>query len=427
MDGKRWTRRRWWVVGGVVLVLIAAGGVVAGFAFGSTGSAPTYRPVAARTGTMRLTTSAGGTLEPAQQSSLTFPVAGQVTSVRVTLGQRVTAGQELATVDSAAQAAQVAQAKATLAADQAKQSADQTAGAASAQLSADDAVVGAAQSALTTAQASLAEDKLTSPIAGTVAQLNLAVGQQVTGSATATGSTGSAAATGSTGSAASSGSGGSSATGSAATGSSSGTAAAQLVVVGPAFVVDVPVDDTQIGLMKDGEQAVVVPQGTSTPVDGTVTSVGLLGAASSGVAQFPVVIRVTGAPTGLYGGATASVAIVYRQLSNVLEVPAAAVHYSGATATVLMNRSNKIVTVPVTTGVTTGGFTQITGGVTAGQQVLVTGTATPRTGGSGAASRGGGGLGGGGLGAGGGGGGFGGGGLGAGGGGFGGGRGGAGG
>jgi len=150
---RRWGRRRWWVVGGVVLVLIAAGGVIAGLALRPAGPKTAYRQVAVRSGTMRLTTSAGGTLEPAQQSSLVFQVPGQVTAVRVKLGQKVTTGQELATVDSASQAAQVAQAKATLAGDQAKQSADQTAGASSAQLSADDAVVSAAQSALSTAQA----------------------------------------------------------------------------------------------------------------------------------------------------------------------------------------------------------------------------------------------------------------------------------
>ena len=85
----------------------------------------------------------------------------------------------------------------------------------------------------------------------------------------------------------------------------------------------------------------------------------------------------------------------------MLEVPSTAVHYSGATATVLMDRSTKVVSIPVTTGVTTGGFTQITGGISVGQQVLVAGAATPRASGSGAVGRGGGGFGGGGFGGGG--------------------------
>ncbi|HKT01188.1 MAG TPA: biotin/lipoyl-binding protein [Rugosimonospora sp.] len=400
----RFRRRRWWLVGGALVVVVAAAAITVGVATASTPAAPTYRAVTASTGTMRLTTTATGTLEPAQMSSLNFQVAGQVTAVDVTTGQQVKVGQTLATVNSASLSAQVAQAQATLANDQAKLSADQTAGAASAQQTADQAAVTAAQAALTNAQASLSSATLTSPIAGTVAQLNLAVGQQVTGSGGSSNSGGSGSGSGS-------GSGGSGSGNSSSSGSSSSSSSStQVVIVSAAFVVNVPVDDTQVGLMKNGEQATMLPQGSNTPVYGTVTSVGLLGSSSSGVASFPVVITVTGTPTGLYAGATASVTIVYKQLSNVLELPTAAIRYSNGKATVLEDKAGKAVPVPVTVGISSGGYTQITGGISDGQQVLVLITRTPSATTSGAAGnrgtggngfRGGGGFGGGGFGGGG--------------------------
>jgi hypothetical protein len=151
------------------------------------------------------------------------------------------------------------------------------------------------------------------------------------------------------------------------------------VVAGGSFVVNISVDDTQIGLMTDGEQATIVPQGSSTPVYGTVTSVGLLASSTSGVAAFPVVVTVTGTPTGLFAGASASVSVVYRQLANVVKVPAAAVHYVGGKASVLVSRAGKTVSIPVTVGLTAGGSTQITAGLSDGQQVLVPATTTPQT------------------------------------------------
>jgi membrane fusion protein, macrolide-specific efflux system len=395
----RFSRRRWLVLSVVAAVVVAAAiGLTVGFASGSTSAAPTYRQVAATTGTLRLTTSATGTLEPASMANLNFQVSGQVATVAVKLGQQVTAGQTLATVTSASLAAQVAQAKATLANNQAKQSADQTAGASSAQQSADDAAVSAAQAALDNSQASLSEATLTSPIAGTVAQLSLTVGQQVTGSSGGSGSSGSGSGGSGSGGSGSGGSG----SGSGSTGSS-GSTSYQVVVAGSSFTVDASVDDTQIGLMKDGEQATIIPQGGSTPVYGTVTSVGLLATTTSGVATFPVVITITGTPAGLYAGATASVVIVYKQVTGVLEVPTAAIGYSGGKASVQELRNGKLVSVPVTVGMSSGGYTQITGGLSNGDNVLVKVNTAARPGASsGTGRRGtGGGLGGGGFGGGG--------------------------
>jgi membrane fusion protein, macrolide-specific efflux system len=103
-----------------------------------------------------------------------------------------------------------------------------------------------------------------------------------------------------------------------------------------------------------------------------VASIGLTANTSSGVATFPVTINVTGSTSGLYAGASASVSIIYNQLANVLAVPAAAVGPGpGGKSVVTVMVHGRQVQKVVTTGLTTGGLTQITGGLTAGEQVVV--------------------------------------------------------
>ena len=102
-----------------------------------------------------------------------------------------------------------------------------------------------------------------------------------------------------------------------------------------------------------------------------MASIGLIATESSNVATFPVVIDVTGTPSGLYAGSTADVAIIVKQLNNVVEVPTAAINYSNSgQTTVTQVKAGKDVTTSVTLGQAASGETQITGGVTAGDQVV---------------------------------------------------------
>ncbi|WP_208024470.1 efflux RND transporter periplasmic adaptor subunit [Amycolatopsis pithecellobii] len=348
MLGRLRKKRRWVYLTVAVVVLVAAGVTV--WEVTRPAAAPSYRLVAANTTTLRQTVSSTGTIEPAQRSDLNFGVAGQVTAVDVTVGQQVTAGQPLATLQSASLAASVAQAKASVASGQAKLSADQSNSASSAQISADQASITAAQNQLDNAQSALSAATMTSPIAGTVAAVNLSTGQQV--SAGGTGST------------------------------------AQIVVMSTgSYVVNASVDDTQIGQIKTGEQAVITPDGSANPIYGTVTSVAVMPAGSSSVPSYPVTIGVTGSPPGLFAGASASVAIVVKQLTDVLAVPAAAVHYGGGQATVDELVAGKQTSKQVQLGQTANGMVQVLSGLSEGDQVMVTVPAgtTGGTGGTGGA------------------------------------------
>jgi len=365
-------KQRGVLAGGVIVVLGAAG---AGFwaIEGSSGSTPTYQLVAAVSSTLRQTVSSTGTIQPAQQANLNFAVSGEVTAVTATVGQKVTAGQVLATVNSASLAANVAQAEATESSDAAKLSADQAAGSGvtAAQLTADEAAVTAAENQVADAKQALAEAELTSPINGVVAAVNLSVGQQVSGAGSSGGGNTGAGASGAGSSSA--GQAGTSSSGSSGSGSSSASNAQVVVISTGSYVVNGTVDDTEVGLVQAGDQAVIIPDGATSPVYGTVSSVGLIATTTSGVATYPVTIAVTGNPGGLYPGASATVTLIVRQLSNVTTVPTAALHYTSSGIVVYEIVDGRQVAYPVTAGMTSGGQTQIVSGLSAGTEVVVPG------------------------------------------------------
>jgi multidrug efflux pump subunit AcrA (membrane-fusion protein) len=389
------------LAGGVIVVLGAAGGGFWALRGSSAAATPTYQLVAAASSTLRQTVSSTGTIEPAQQANLNFATSGQVTTVSAKVGQKVKAGQVLATVNSASLAANVAQAEATESSAAAKLSTDQAAsGTTTAQLTADETAVTAAENQVASAKNALAEANLTSPIDGVVATVNLSVGQQVSGSGSSgsgnSGGGGSGAGSSNAGSAGASSSGGS---GSGSGGSSS----TQVVVISDSsYVVNGTVDDTEVGLVQSGDQAVIIPDGATTPVYGTVSSVGLIATTTSGVATYPVTIAVTGNPGGLFAGASATVALIVKQLSNVTTVPTAALHFTSSGTVVYEMVNGRQVAYPVTVGMTSGGQTQILTGLSVGTEVVVPATRTGGTGTTGGTTRGtGGGFGGGGFGGGG--------------------------
>lgn len=336
--------------------MIVAAGAGVGSWLGTSGGAPapglhvTTQIETVSTGTIKQTVSASGTIEPAQESDLDFAVSGKVTAVDVAVGQKVAAGQTLATVAATALQAQEAAAQATLTAAESKLSTDESDGASTIQVASDEASVSSAQAQLTTAEKALADAGLTSPIAGTVASVDLTVGQQVSG----TGSAGHGAASTSAGS------------------SGSGSSSSQVVVVSTdTFIVNTTVDDTEVGEVATGDQAVITPTGSTTTVYGTVASVGMIASGSGGVPSFPVTIDVTGTPSGVYAGSGAQVSIIVKQLDDVVEVPSAAISYNGGQATVTVVESDgKRVSQAVTVGTTDNGETQITRGLRVGERVV---------------------------------------------------------
>jgi multidrug efflux pump subunit AcrA (membrane-fusion protein) len=389
-----WRRHRWPILGAAVIIVAAAIALPLWLTSGSPsagGLSITTVTVPVTTGTIEQTVTSSGTIEPATQADLNFAVSGAVTAVDVKAGQTVAAGQVLATVDTTALNQQLNAAQAQLTSAQDRLASDEASSASTSQIDSDQASVTSAESSLSTAQTNLSDASLTATIGGTVASVNLTVGQEVTGTGSAgSGSTGSNGASGNTGSTATSSS-------SAASSTGSGSTSGQIVIIGTdSYIVNTTVDDTQIGQVSDGDQVNISLSGssssatataagarlgaggsastaatTASAIYGTVGSISLIGSQSSDVTTFPVVVNVTGTPTGLYAGASADVSIIVKQLSNVTEVPTNAVSYttSGqATVTKVVGGSHAVTN--VTVGEAENGETQILSGVKSGDKVL---------------------------------------------------------
>ena len=73
-----------------------------------------------------------------------------------------------------------------------------------------------------------------------------------------------------------------------------------MVIGTDSYIVNTTVDDTQIGQIADGDQVDITSRRGSTPPPSTARSdsISLIGSQTSDVTTFPVVIDVTGNPTG---------------------------------------------------------------------------------------------------------------------------------
>ena len=379
-------------------------------------AADTEQVVEATTGTMAQTVSAEGTIAAAQTDDLSFTSAGTVTAVNVKAGQEVKAGDVLATIDSAELAAAVADAEASVADAEAKLADDEDAGASDAQLEADASTLASAQDKRDAARDDLAGAQLVATFDGTVASVDLTVGEQLASDGTgSTEPTGSGSGSGQTDNDLGDGNG--SFAPDASDGSSDGTTAQIQVVSTSSYTIDLGFDDTDIDNLAVGQTASIalstssesvafpggargVPPGGSFTVgpstdassgdtsgtddnaaapvvtdsaaaSGTVTEVGAVADASSGVASYPVTVAFTDTTGDYHAGATATVTITYAQVENVVQVPAFAVTTTNGTATVTVSADGKKETRAVTTGLTSGGMVEITSGLAAGEQVVI--------------------------------------------------------
>jgi len=122
------------IAGGAIWLLTRSSGT-------SAAATATQQLVTVTRGPIGSAVTAEGTIAAAQTDNLNFGSSGQVTAVNVKAGDKVTAGQVLATIDSASLASQLSTAQANLANAQAKLADDQAAGASADQINADQTSV----------------------------------------------------------------------------------------------------------------------------------------------------------------------------------------------------------------------------------------------------------------------------------------------
>ena len=117
-------QRGWWrwLAILVVVAVVVAVGLWAADPFGAKAAAPVT--ATASTGTIVSSVDVSGSITAASVDELSFGASGTVQTVAVTVGQAVTAGEVLATIDAAAATAQLSVAQANLAAAQARLASD---------------------------------------------------------------------------------------------------------------------------------------------------------------------------------------------------------------------------------------------------------------------------------------------------------------
>lgn len=218
-----------------------------------------------------------------------------------------------------------------------------------AQIEEDKAAVQSDQVSVQQAEDAVSGATLTAPSAGEVAEVNVTVGEEVTGSSA---------------------SGGGSGTGASSANAASSSYAIVLITPGE-FEVTGSVSDAQVNEIVTGQGAYITPAGTTQTYTGKVTEVAPVATISSGVATFPVTVTITGAHNELKSGMSASVSVIVNQVVGVLTVPTSAVHSSGASSTVQVLEKGSPVSVPVTVGASDAQVTQIVSGLSAGEEVVI--------------------------------------------------------
>jgi multidrug efflux pump subunit AcrA (membrane-fusion protein) len=376
-DGKHKPRRllrspKVWLSAGIATVVLIGVSVGSFFLFAprtNTASGRTTTAVVTK-GTQTATVTLSGTLSPSKQANLNFSVSGQVTKVYVKAGQTVTKGQKLATIDSSSLQDAVDLASANVTSAQANYS-DISSSGTSAAKTAAKAQVTSAKASLSSAEEDLKSATIRSTMTGTVASVDISVGDQVSGTSSTSSGAGN--------------SGGSSAT-------TSSSSSAEIVVIGTStWKVEGTVGATDLSNIKTGQAAAVTVD--STEMAGTVSSVGIVSTTtdSDGAAAFPVVINITGAQKNLYSGTTASAVVTTGTYADVLTVSTAAITGKGQTTVVTKiatDGSTSVVEVAV--GRTFGDLTEITKGLSEGDKVQITVKPTSSSSSSGSSGTGGG-------------------------------------
>jgi RND family efflux transporter MFP subunit len=137
------------------------------------GTSDSAAPAPALTGGV----AASAEVRPAESVNLGFPLLGTVKTVNVKVGDKVTAGQVIATLDTIILEAQVAEAEANVAASEAEVAYQRRTGAYQDHLDAAQAEVDRTQALVDQAKAILSQATLYTPIGGTVVSVDVAPGE----------------------------------------------------------------------------------------------------------------------------------------------------------------------------------------------------------------------------------------------------------
>lgn len=358
----------------IVLILIGAG-VWAWYALTHKEAETTYKTATVSKGTVTTTVSATGNVAAASSASITPSISGTVENVSVKVGDTVTAGQTLFTIDN--DSLGLAVSKASIAVQQARQKISEDTNAITqaqenlATVNADEKATASQKTAaalkVSSAELALKSDKVnltsvqedyndavknaakrtvTATISGTITSLSVANGDTVGNSSS------SAASTGSTG----------------ATGSSSASV----------VITDLSALQVSVSLNEADAVNVAVGQPVSLTFDaiddltltGKVKSIDTVGTSSSNVVSYSSVLSFDTVDSRLKPGMSVSATITTATKQDVINVASTAIKTSGETKYVLIMKDNEVSQQTVETGLAGDSTTEITSGLSVGQTIV---------------------------------------------------------
>lgn len=329
-------------------VVIAGGAVWAYTSFSSAEAAESTtgstRTVSVQQGTVTATVTASGSVRSASTASATFATSGTITEIKVKVGDVVKKGAVLATVDDKAAQRDLDAANADL--DAAEDALDR----------AEEADSDTSDAEAQVTQAKLAVDEAEDGVAGTVLKAPMA------GTVTAVNGT----------------------VGAAATSSQDSSGFVEIADL-TKLEVSASVAEADATKLKTGQAATVIwnalPDATATA---KVAAIDPNATTENNVVTYGVLFSLTDLPDNVKAGQSVEVSVTVGQVENAVYVNSAAVTSAGNrhTVTVLENGQQSTRTVEI--GLEGDQATEITSGVTVGEQVVVrtsSGTTNSNTGG----------------------------------------------
>ncbi|HXR69874.1 efflux RND transporter periplasmic adaptor subunit [Actinocrinis sp.] len=243
----------------------------------------------------------------------------------------------------------------------------------------DQEAVTQAKAAVNTAQSAVAGTSITAPSNGTILSIAGLVGSSVSAGSTTTGApTGSSSSSGSSGSGASTGGSASGSSGSSSASSSSSSSASSGAFITMADLsqlqVTANVSETDVSSVQAGQSATVTLNASGKSYPAQVQVISPTSTVVSNVVEYAVTLDLTDAvPSSVRPGQSASISIVTGEASDTLYVPNSAITTAGGRSIVtVVGSDGKETITPVTTGIVGTTNTQITSGLSQGQNVLLT-------------------------------------------------------
>ena len=120
-----------------------------------------------------------------------------------------------------------------------------------------------------------------------------------------------------------------------------------------------------------GQKATVSFPALGTSASGSVTAIDLTQTVTNNVVEYGVTVLLDSAPSGVRLGQTSSVSITTATRDSVLSVPSSAITKSGPVSTVTVRKNGQDVVTVVGTGLVGDSGTEITSGLSEGDQVVI--------------------------------------------------------